>query len=419
MSRFTASFRSVRLALVAPLLFAAAGGCQFVPPLTSAPAPAPQAADSTPGPAPASQAQPSIEPVSRGDLEASIDRGVAFLVASQNRDGSWGSATRTKGLNIYAPIPGAHHAFRAATTALCISALIETGADSSDALEALERGEQWLLKELPEVRRAEMTAIYNTWAHAYGISALARMYDRNPRDTARREQIRKLVAQQIDLLARYEFVGGGWGYYDFDHHLSQPGGAANSFTTATVLIAFDDARHIGVEVPAKLAQRGVRQVQRQRKPDFTYLYSANFNFYTMRSINQPGGSLGRTQACNAALRAWDDEAVTDEVVAEWLQRLFDRNGWLDMGRKRPVPHESYFAVAGYFFYYGHYYGAMCIDLLPPDQRPHFQSLMARTITALQEKDGSWWDYPLYDYHQPYGTSFALMTLTRCRATEAE
>ena len=31
----------------------------------------------------------------------------------------------------------------------------------------------------------------------------------------------------------------------------------------------------------------------------------------------------------------------------------------------------------------------------------------------QEKDGSWWDYPLYDYHQPYGTAFALMTLQRC------
>ena len=33
---------------------------------------------------------------------------------------------------------------------------------------------------------------------------------------------------------------------------------------------------------------------------------------------------------------------------------------------------------------------------------------------LQEKDGSWWDYPFYDYHQPYGTAFALMSLYRCR-----
>lgn len=26
---------------------------------------------------------------------------------------------------------------------------------------------------------------------------------------------------------------------------------------------------------------------------------------------------------------------------------------------------------------------------------------------------SWWDYPLDDYHQPYGTSFALLTLQAC------
>jgi hypothetical protein len=34
--------------------------------------------------------------------------------------------------------------------------------------------------------------------------------------------------------------------------------------------------------------------------------------------------------------------------------------------------------------------------------------------AVQEKDGSWWDYPLYNYHRPYGTSFALMSLRCCR-----
>ena len=32
----------------------------------------------------------------------------------------------------------------------------------------------------------------------------------------------------------------------------------------------------------------------------------------------------------------------------------------------------------------------------------------------QEKDGSWWDFPFYNYHRQYGTSFALMTLYRCR-----
>ena len=41
--------------------------------------------------------------------------------------------------------------------------------------------------------------------------------------------------------------------------------------------------------------------------------------------------------------------------------------------------------------------------------------MARLMVDLQEKDGSWWDYPLYDYHQPYGTSMAVMILKECQS----
>jgi hypothetical protein len=33
---------------------------------------------------------------------------------------------------------------------------------------------------------------------------------------------------------------------------------------------------------------------------------------------------------------------------------------------------------------------------------------------LQEKDGSWWDYPLYDYHQAWGTGMAVSALVHCR-----
>jgi hypothetical protein len=91
-----------------------------------------------------------------------------------------------------------------------------------------------------------------------------------------------------------------------------------------------------------------------------------------------------------------------------------------MGRKRPIPHESWCQVAGYFFYYGHYYAALCIEALPAERRAPYQDHLAQLLIQLQERDGSWWDFPLYDYHQQYGTAFALMSLHRCqRAAEAE
>ena len=359
---------------------------------------------------------PRVGPIAIVDakvLENSIQRGLDFLIGYQNADGSWGNPTRTKGLNIYAPVPGAHHAFRTATTAMCIMALIESGSETPETKRSLTRAEQWLLTYLPRLRRATPTAIYNVWGHAYSIQALVRMH-RHHDDEAMRERLVELIESQFDLLDRYESVDGGWGYYDFRLGTKKPASSSISFVNATVLIAFYDAKSIGVEPPKKNVDKAIAALIRQRKPDFSYLYGEYLKDRPMRGINRPGGSLGRSQACNIALRVWGDNKITDKVLDTWLHRLFARNGWLSIGRKRPIPHEAWFQVAGYFYYYGHYYAALCIEDLPGEQQGLFQSHMVQTIIPKQEKDGSWWDYPLYDYHQPYGTAFALMTLFRCR-----
>ncbi|MCB1086367.1 MAG: terpene cyclase/mutase family protein [Verrucomicrobiae bacterium] len=353
-------------------------------------------------------------------IENSVDRGVAFLLGSQNSNGSWGSAHQTKGLNIYAPVPGAHDAFRAAVTAMGVTALIESGrVESNPAAEtALEKAEAYLKEHLPLVRRATGDAIYNVWTHGYGIQALVRMHERAiaAGDQEMADRIKTLIDQQVDMLGRYESVDGGWGYYDFRAQTRRPSSSSISFTTATMLVAFHEAeaRVPGVEVPDGMVDRAIKALNRQRKSDNSYLYGEYLKARPMYGINRPGGSLGRSQACNIALRFWGDQTVTDDVLEEWLVRLGDRNGWLSIGRKRPIPHESWFQVAGYFYYYGHYYAALCIQDLPPEKRPPHQKMLAGVLLGLQEKDGSWWDFPFYSYHQPYGTAFAVMALSRCR-----
>lgn len=66
------------------------------------------------------------------------------------------------------------------------------------------------------------------------------------------------------------------------------------------------------------------------------------------------------------------------------------------------------------YYYGHYYATLCVDQLPPQARPFYQDHLARILLSHQERDGSWWDYPLYNYHQQYGTAFALLSLEHSR-----
>ena len=363
-------------------------------------------------------ARPQVEPVAAADLDAAIARGVAFLVGDQNADGSFGTPRRTKDLNITAGI-GSHHGFRAATTALAVQALVEEDDGSPAAARAIDRGEAWLVTELPKVRRHDPMLIYNVWAHAYGIQALVALHGRRPDDAPRRTRLEELIRGQYELLGRYESVEGGWGYYDFGAGTQRPNSSSQSFVNAAVLVAFHDAKRIGVEPPEKLVRRALEATELQKMPDFSYLYGSYLKWRPRREVNRPPGSLGRSQACNLALRLWGDETITDAVLEEWLDRLVDRNGWLEMGRKRPIPHESFAQVAGYFYYFGHYYAARVIEQLPPDARPRHQDALARIMLAVQDADGSWWDYPLYDYHQHYGTGYALMTLHRCRKPPRE
>ncbi len=368
----------------------------------------------TEGPMPEAIVPPSAE-----EVQAAIERGVDFLLADQRPDGAWGSAENTKGLNIYAPVPGSHHAFQAAVTALVLSALVETeptfdGQRAERVAEAIDKGQAWLLEKVGRVRRATPDALYNVWGHAYAIDGLVHLHRRAEGNAELQAKLLAAMQGQADMLARYAFVAGGWSYYDFDYGFQRPGDAPFSFTTATALVALRGAIDLGVEFPQKEIDRAIASIKRQRYPDFSYAYGEYLKMAPRYDINRPGGSLGRSQACNYALRRWGDERVTDDVIKTWLNRLYARNGWLDLGRKRPIPHESHFAVAGYFYYYAHYYAALSIAELPEQDRPYFQDHLAHILLPLQEKDGSWWDYPFYNYHQQYGTAMAVTSLRRCQ-----
>ncbi len=352
---------------------------------------------------------------SRAEVTASITRGVDYLISSQNKNGSWGSARRTKNLNIYAPLPGAHQAYRAGASGLALSGLIDATDSRPEADAAISRAAAWTAATLPKLRRAHPTTTYNVWGHAYGLRAMTRLWKRET-DLAKKAEWQRLGQQQIELVDRYEEVDGGWGYLDLDDLTTQkPSGSPTSFTTATVLLAMHEARDtMAVKLDEKHVRHAITSLNRQRTPDFSYAYSFDLRFSPRLDINRPAGSLARSQACNAALRVFGERAVTDAVLVTWLDRFLAREGFLSNGRKRPVPHEAPFKIAGYFYYYGIYYFTESARLLPAGMQAAYAEKLAAILIERQEKDGSWWDYPLYDYHQAYGTGYALMALAWCR-----
>lgn len=362
------------------------------------------------------QEKPLAE-VNASAIDASIRRGVDFLIADQNANGSWGGATRTKGLNIYAPLPGAHHAFRAGASGLALSGLIDSGDTRPEVLASIAKGAAWMEAELPKLRRADQTTTYNAWGHAYGLRALTRLYE-TTKDEAAKEKWKRLAQEQSDLANRYMDINGGWGYLDIYDGLTtqKPTGITTCFTTATVLLAMREARDtMGLKLDDRVVKASLASIERQRTPDFAYVYSHSHIYRPRVPINRPAGSLARSQACNATLRAFGETKVTDQVIDEWADRFIEREGFLSIGRKRPVPHETHFQISGYFYYYGIYYFTESVEFLPAAAQPEHAKKLAKVILHRQEKDGSWWDYPLYDYHQPYGTGYALMAMSWCKA----
>ncbi len=360
-------------------------------------------------------------------IHRSIGHATRYLLEHQNPKGTWGSARNSKQLNIYAP-ESSHDGYLCGTTALGLAALLETeaalkkenavlqadalGVDPEVLARSIDKSEQWLLGNLPRLRRSSADVIYNIWGHAYGLQALVRMLDRFPDDESRCEIIKAAMKEQVGYIERFECLDGGWCYYDFDHKMQKTAGSPCCFVSATVLLALWEAKQREVDVPQRIVDRALASNRRQRYPDFSYAYGEYLRMSPMLGINRPPGSLARSQSCNLVARHWGDKDVTDEVLQNWLNRLFSRNGWLDIGRKRPIPHESYAQVAGYFYYYGVFYAAFCIEELPQDQRVPYQEHLASLLIERQGTDGSWFDYPLYDYGHAYATGYGLMALLR-------
>lgn len=360
--------------------------------------------------------QPSIpKPVSPGELEASIQKGARYLLDSQRKDGAWGGPQWTGGVDSD-PVPGSFRSFDIAVCAMCLEALMDV--EETDEIKAAsEKAYRFLIARTNKVQRAGAGDLPHIWAHCYCIQTFSKMYARTENE-AKRKELADAIRVHMKRLDRWQSINGGWFYYGSG--MSKPIGPSCSFLNSAVLVALARARDVGIDCDEKMLQQALRATKLMRKPDGSFLYTARIPSDmsgAAREINRTAGSLGRSQAGNIALRLWEDENITDDVVRVWLNRLVTRHGWLDMGRKKQIPHESHAAVAGYFYYFGVYYGTVCMEVLPKDEQSFYQHHLAKLIIERQEKDGSWFDYPLYSYHKPYGTAFAVLGLQRCRVRQ--
>ncbi|MFQ5845837.1 MAG: prenyltransferase/squalene oxidase repeat-containing protein, partial [Planctomycetota bacterium] len=251
---------------------------------------------------------------------------------------------------------------------------------------------------------------YTIWSHAYGLRALA-VALRDGAPGAAPEALRAKARELIRVLRIYQSPEGGFGYLDFRAPGYKPSWST-SFTTATCLVALHEARAAGLTVPQELIDGGVRNILMCRTPEGSFLYGSYMRYSPARGINRPKGSSMRTPACNLAL--WlSGRKASEKELRTGLEQLVRHHRFAVAGVRRPIPHESWYQVSGYFYLYGHLYAAMVLEHLPAEDRARFWPHLVRSVLKCRQNDGSFWDYPTYGYHKAYGTGYALMTLARC------
>jgi hypothetical protein len=338
----------------------------------------------------------------RASAREAFDDGVAFLLKRQNPDGSFSHGGRTTGFDVPMGSPESHRAFKVAATALCVMALDGV----PEAWEARRRAIEWLVHH-GKTNRALPGELYNVWTHIYVVEALTPEAMWTLASEPRREgAAESSVNWNLRMLERYETMWGGWQYYDWlgsQHPALEP----TSFTTASALVAMHEARQAGIAVPDAMVNRAIRIVEECRNPDGSYNYDWARIPRPQAEINKAKGNISRAQACNHALWLWGrvDRA---RVIAD-LDLFFREHKWLDVARKRPIPHEGWYAHAGYFYYYSHWYASRNIVRLGADGE-RFRQPLLDAILPHQEADGSWWDFPDYTYDVFYGTAQALLAL---------
>jgi len=354
-----------------------------------------------------SSARVGPAPALRGNVREAIERGVAFLRSVQEPDGSFG-VPRNVMFNESFATAGTYEAWTEATTGLCAMALLECGTKPED-LAALDRALDYLLAHA-DLKRVSEWDTDNVWGYVYGLQSLARLLDA-PRfaNDPRRPRMQEVATRLLRQLDRWQTPEGGWGYYE-GPVVSIPNTWATQFTTAAGVIGLEDARAVGLPVDEEHFAKAVDAVAHCRLPTGAYTYSIDTisSPEGMEWINNVKGSLGRIQVGNVALvRAG---RLEPKVLRAGLDQFFEHHRFLEVARKKPIPHESWYAVAAYFHLFGHYYASLAIHLLPVDERGPYASQLQATLLEIQEPDGAFWDFHISEYTRAYGTAFAVMAL---------
>ena len=297
-----------------------------------------------------------------------------------------------------------------AANALVLTALMKAD-ETPERRRALTKGLLWFATTRMPKRGSDWDADH-MWPTLYGFDTLVRaMQHPIAADPELRAMIERRGREFLSVLEKCQSPKGGWAYYDDPPFTRRPTWAT-SFCTALILPSLRDAAELGWPVEPKVIERATRYVERCRLPNGAYEYDLRPvpRITGGEHINRTKGSLSRIQVCNWALHELGSDKVDLDSIREGLEQFIEEHKFLDIARMRPIPHEAYYANAGYFYFFGHYYAAQVIQHLPKEEREAWHRKLRPHVLKTLRKNGSASDFLASPYTILAGSSFAALTL---------
>lgn len=300
------------------------------------------------------------------ELNVAVERGLAWIAAQQQPDGSFGEGRYGKNI---------------AVTSLACIALMADGSLPGRGRYArqVERGLEFVLQNSTETGLLTSDASNGPmYGHGFAALFLGEVYGmtRGGGDTERSRRVHEALVKACDLIERSQNSEGGWRYNPVPYD-------ADVSVTICQIMALRSARNAGLDIPKEVIDRAVEYVRQCQNPDggFKYQLSSGFSAW-------PRSAAGVASLQYAGI--YDDESVR-RGIEYLLSTALPGSGNI------PAAH----------YYYGHYYAVQAMYLAGGDVWQRWWPATRNELLARQQEDASWADPSVGPV---YGTSMALIVL---------
>jgi squalene cyclase len=309
---------------------------------------------------------PDLPPGITPEAFVAIERGLAYLAQSQDRQGAWSNQ-------------GRYGAYPVAMTALAGLALLMDGNTPTQGRYSpqVDRAVRYLMASAQGdglIGRTDHEG-RPMYGHGFAMLFLGQVHGMLD-DAGRQAELHAILTRAVTLTAKAQTPAGGW-YYTPDSRTDE------GSVTITQVQALRSCRNAGVAVPKETIDKAMQYLERSQNSDGGIRYS----------LNQRMGA-SRPAITAAAVCCWFNAGEYTHPNAK-RALAFSKTSIKPTG-----------AVGGHDFD-AHLYMSQALYVSDDDYWDEYYQKRRDFILLAQRPDGSWWGDGVGDI---YGTALALIVL---------